>query len=626
MINNDIIYSKIILIDKNIFIKLGFNEKHLYDIYHHSKIKKIINNFKRVIPNNNEYYIRLTEEFSLLIIKKFAKYIINILDIMDLIQDIPHIIRGSAGSSLICYLTKITNIDPIKENICLARFLHELRDSMPDIDFDFPYNLRDEIFERINNYFPKRMARISNHLMYREKSALRKAIKEVDTNKIIKYSEIKKYNRLKIDNELKEEIENKKNELIDTFRCFSLHCGGIIIFEDEVPEDIYLKQAKTENSKIKQIKYNKDDTEKNGLFKIDILSNRGLAQLLDISKLDIEDYPRDDLSIFEILSKGNNIGITFAESPAMRKLFISIKPQSLDDIAKALALVRPMAQDFKNEYLKNLVDTNNIHKYLIYDDDAITYISDLIKCPESIADTYRKAFTKNKYKKVQIFKNILNDLYDSNDDKNFIIDRLSNLKKYSFCKSHAYSYAKLVLALIYQKKYNPHLFWLATLNHCHSMYRTWVHFQCAKSHLELTLGKKPWYIKENKLISKYNTNEKLNKVDQLNKVEQYKKYGYWITQDFLIDSYIKIEFVDKNLLNVKFKGLIGCGRIYNTYKKKITFLTIGYKKDKFIDINIDGLCYYGGYDYIEGEGHIKNPKNKLYESSIIVENYKLYKL
>jgi DNA polymerase III alpha subunit len=469
MIDNEIIYSKVILIDKNIFLKLGFNEKHLYDIYHHSKIKKIIDNFKRDIPNNEEYYIRLTEEFSLLIIKKFAKYIINILDIMDLIQDIPHIIRGSAGSSLICYLTKITNIDPIKENICLARFLHELRDSMPDIDFDFPYNLRDEIFERINNHFPKRMARISNHLMYREKSALRKAIKEVDTNKVIKYSDIKKYNRLRIDNNLKEEIENKKNELIDTFRCFSLHCGGIIIFEDEVPEDIYLKQAKTENSKIKQIKYNKDDTEKNGLFKIDILSNRGLAQLLDISKLDIEDYPRDDLCIFEILSSGNNIGITFAESPAMRKLFISIKPQSLDDIAKALALVRPMAQDFKNEYLKNLVATNNIHKYLIYDDDAITYISDLIKCPESIADTYRKAFTKNKYKKVQIFKNILNDLYDSNDDKNFIIDRLSNLRKYSFCKSHAYSYAKLVLALTYQKKYNPQLFWLATLNHCRSM-------------------------------------------------------------------------------------------------------------------------------------------------------------
>jgi hypothetical protein len=297
-----------------------------------------------------------------------------------------------------------------------------------------------------------------------------------------------------------------------------------------------------------------------------------------------------------------------------------MKPQSLDDIAKALALVRPMAQDFKNEYLKNLVSNNNIHKYLIYDDDAITYISDLIKCPESVADTYRKAFTKNKYHNINIFKNILSDLYD-NDNKMIAIDRLSSLKKYSFCKSHAYSYAKLVLALIHQKKYNPQQFWLATLNHCHSMYRRWVHFQCAKSHIELTLGKKPWYLKENKLISKQ------KKIDEnLDKIEQYKKYGYWISKDYLIDSYVKVEFVNKNLLNIKFKGLIACGRIYNTYLSKVTFLTIGYKNDKFIELNINSICYFGGYDYIEGEGHIKSPKDKLYETSILVDNYKLYKL
>ena len=61
---------------------------------------------------------------------------------------------------VVCYLTKITNIDPIKENICLSRFLHELRDSMPDVDFDFPYNLRDEVFNRINNKFPNKIFKI----------------------------------------------------------------------------------------------------------------------------------------------------------------------------------------------------------------------------------------------------------------------------------------------------------------------------------------------------------------------------------------------------------------------------------------------------------------------------------
>ena len=153
------------------------------------------------------------------------------------------------------------------------------------------------------------------------------------------------------------------------------------------------------------------------------------------------------------------------------------------------------------------------------------------------------------------------------------------------------------------------------------MYRRWVHFQCAKSHVELSLGKKPWYLKENKLISKH------KKIDEnLDKIEQYKKYGYWISNDYLIDSYVKVEFVNKNLLKIKFKGLIACGRIYNTYLSKVTFLTIGYKNDKFIELNINSICYFGGYDYIEGEGHIKSPKDKLYETSILVDNYKLYKL
>jgi len=615
--DNQTILNRVKNIDPAIFLKLGFIEKHLNDIYSHSKVKIIIQNFKRNIPDNDIYYIRLTEELGLFITKKFTKYIINILDIMNLIEDIPHIIRGSAGSSLICYLTEITNIDPIRENICLARFLHELRDSMPDVDFDFPYNLRDEIFERINNFFPDKVARISNHLMYREKSALRKAIKEVDIDKTIKYSDIKKYKKLKIDSNLKDNIEIKKNELLDTFRCFSLHCGGIVIFDDKVPDELYLQQAK--NTNMKQIKYNKDETEDNGLFKIDILSNRGLAQLFDISKINVEDYPCYDYDVFSSLSKGKNIGITFAESPAMRKIFIALKPQSIDDIAKALALVRPMAKDLKNEYLKGLVIENKIHKYLIYDDDAITYIKDLINCPESVADIYRKAFTKNKYKQISIFKNILDDLHK--EDKEFIIDRLSNLKKYSFCKSHAYSYAKLVWALAYQKYHDPINFWLATLNHCHTMYRTWVHFQCAKQFMKLTLGKRPWIIENNTLISKYK-----NKISNLSKEEEYKMYGYWTSDDYLIDAFINVDFVNEKLLNIKFKGLIACGRQYKTYNSKLTFITIGYKKDKFVELVIDGICYFGGYDYIEGTGIIKNPKNKIYESNINVTKYKLYKI
>jgi hypothetical protein len=186
------IYDKIVKIQDKIIKETTLNTEQIKNIYLHSKIKKIISSIKREIPEIDEYYIRLTHKFALLLYKKFAKYILDILEIINLIEDIPHIIRGSAGSSLVCYLTKITNIDPIKENICLARFIHELRNLMPDVDFDFPYNLRDKVFNRINNYFPNKMARISNHMMFREKSALRKAIKEVDIENIEWTDELRK--------------------------------------------------------------------------------------------------------------------------------------------------------------------------------------------------------------------------------------------------------------------------------------------------------------------------------------------------------------------------------------------------------------------------------------------------
>ena len=73
--------------------------------------------------------------------------------------------------------------------------------------------------------------------------------------------------------------------------------------------------------------YNKDNVSDKGLFKIDILSNRGLAQLFDISDHPIEKYPKNDDLVTKLFRRGNNIGLTFAESPAMRKLLALVKPK-----------------------------------------------------------------------------------------------------------------------------------------------------------------------------------------------------------------------------------------------------------------------------------------------------------
>ena len=92
-------------------------------------------------------------------------------------SDVPHVTRGSSGSSLVCYFLGISHVDPIKHNICFARFLNPFRDSLPDIDFDFPHNRRSDIFLRMAIKWPGKIARISNHIHYHEKSAIRQSLR-----------------------------------------------------------------------------------------------------------------------------------------------------------------------------------------------------------------------------------------------------------------------------------------------------------------------------------------------------------------------------------------------------------------------------------------------------------------
>jgi hypothetical protein len=420
------------------------------------------------------------------------------------------------------------------------------------------------------------------------------------------------------------------------FRCFSLHCGGIVYYKDGIPD-----KDRLESHTLNQIKYNKDDVDEKKMFKVDILSNRGLAVLLDVSKKNIETYPENIPEIKKLFENGNNIGLTFAESPAMRKILSVIKPSNIQDLALCLALVRPAAganhSGGKTDVLVKAAK-GEYNNFIIYDDDAISYIKNLTNCTEGNADKFRKAFAKNKLRKIDFFRKMISHFKE--DERNKICDSLTSLRKYSFCKSHSISYAKLVWALAYQKIKRPKKFWLAALNHCNSSYRKWVYYNEAKLvGITLTLGKRPWILKNNKLIS-LNSKETINDTYKItnffkvkkknsisNMVYQYRNYGYWTSRDFMPDMYLKIEDIEEEKkkigIKVKFRGLIAMGRCYEgTHKFKTnndkfidkektritknTFITIGYDNGKYVDCILYGKYCFGKYDWLEGEGYLKN--------------------
>ena len=134
--------------------------------------------FTRTLPDSPQYTDRLAEEIELITEQRFTPHFLRVLEVLELTKDIPHITRGSAGSSLVCWLLGITDVDPVQHRIPLARFINPLRDDLPDIDIDFPHNKHKIVLERIYKHWPGRAARLSNYVKYREKSARKEAVNE----------------------------------------------------------------------------------------------------------------------------------------------------------------------------------------------------------------------------------------------------------------------------------------------------------------------------------------------------------------------------------------------------------------------------------------------------------------
>jgi len=545
--------------------------------------------FIRNIPNSdlknlNIYSERLNFELEMLESKNLISHLIQAMHILNITKNIPHVTRGSCGSSLVCYLLGISHIDPVINNIKFARFLTEYRKNLPDIDLDFPHNMRDEVFLKIGLTWPGKVARISNHVYFHDKSALRKALRNAGICKFIGKDDLQKEIN-KLPKSVQAAIKKDKESLENTFNCYSLHCGGIVYYPEGVPEELLL-QSKSETGGInkpflQQVMMNKHDVAKDKNFKIDILSSRALSQCYEINKykpIPFEEFSYDQKT-FDMLKRGDNIGIILAESPLIRKAFIKIKPKSIHDLAICLSIIRPAAMDAKNSD-----DLVNFDDNIIFDDDAITMIGQLCNIDDELADKYRRAFSKGDKEGIAEFKNLI--AHFPKEKQKEIMTKLANLSRYSFCKSHAYSYAQLIWKLAYMKANNETEFWKATLNNCCSSYRKWVHYYEAR--LAGVSVTKELLKKDD--VSIY-ANNRRKKIQNLNYHEQLQKYGYWImnSSDFFPGCFL-------NIVNdvYHFNGIIASLRLSKGSKKSGSklLLFIGVGKKQYMQVIIENLKYF----------------------------------
>jgi hypothetical protein len=290
--------------------------------------------------------------------------------------------------------------------------------------------------------------------------------------------------------------------------------------------------------------------------------------------------------VFDLFKRGDNIGITLAESPLIRKTFLMFKPETIEDLAVCLSVIRPIARESRKE---------GKVQGLIYDDDAIDLIKDYFKVSEDYADKLRREFSKNNFDCLKLF-NEENEENEENGKKtnkkyNYSYDNLPDsmkeLSKYSFCKAHAMSYAQLIYKLAELKLENPFEFWKSALKNCTSSYKKWVHpYEASKVSAYSDTKEKSIYCKERCTLDD-------------GPIEQLKKSGLWSFKDypFIPNCYIVKRLVNDNELYY-FSGLIAHIRVLSITAKKKSLVCLICSGKEYFEVNTIGNFYFSPKSYM----------------------------
>ena len=545
-------------------------------------------------PEDKRYYDRIVRELEIIVDQRFADHFIKVHEIMRLTVDIPHITRGSAGSSLICYLMGITNIDPIASDLPLARFMNPKRDDLPDVDIDFPHHKQEEVMNRIFKRWPGKCARLSNYVTFKKKSALKEAAKRCDVDCDMG----RDFNLQKVPVDKREMVRVIAKKLEGKKNYISKHCGGIVFFDRGLPKSL----INNEN----QILLDKNETEDLAILKVDILSSRGLSQITDINNIHPFNYPGEDEKTAALLQRADTIGVIQGESPVFRRVLRNIQPGRREDTVLATALIRPAAVTGRREatFFRDMHKTEGTGKIrykggIVYDDDAIALISRELGVNEYDADMYRRAFIKRNEEKVMEFVNLMGQHPDSAK----IMHLLRNMDGFGLCKAHSINLGNLIWALAYEKAHNPMKFWASALNNACSMYRDWVHFEEAKWAGWQIQGDRRPFIPDWESGTLRTPNYKLPLFDS--NEDEFRARGWWSGSDFLSGMF----YSPVNSDWVELRGLIATGRRWKTERGWLTFITVATGPKQYCDLVIEGSTDFHPFHWVEGIGKPRTRQN-----------------
>ncbi len=460
----------------------------------------------------------LHDELKLIAELDYACYFLTINDIVRVAEDKGILCqgRGSAANSAVCYALGITAVDPNENELLFARFLSKERKEPPDIDVDFEHERREEVIQHIYKLYGRKRAGIAATVIsYRPKSAIREVGKALglteDITARIASTVWGSWSGDKLPSDhIKEAGLDPSNpaifravsfarRLLGFPRHLSQHVGGFVLTQGRLDEYVPIGHAAMADRTF--IEWDKDDIDRLGMMKVDVLALGMLTCIRKAFELihhhygkvyDLATVPQEDPAVYDMLCRGESIGVFQVESRAQINMLPRLKPREFYDLVIQVAIVRPgpIQGNMVHPYLRRRTgeekvefpspapphDPHELEKVLkrtlgvpLFQEQAMKIAMVAAEFTDVEANRLRKAMATFRHNGTiwQFEEMMVERMVERGYTREFAqrcFDQIKGFGEYGFPESHAASFAKLVYISSWIKHYYPDVFACALLN------------------------------------------------------------------------------------------------------------------------------------------------------------------
>ena len=423
--------------------------------------------------------------------------------------------RGSSVGSILCYLIGLSHVDPIKYNLFLGRFLNDEIASVPDIDLDFPRDIRAELILRVYEHFGREhVALVASFPTYKLRSAIRDVgkvlgIAESEIDRLAKRAgwgsgadiehEMSMYSEYagRVDAPIWRDLIDLAKQIFGFPRHLSQHVGGMVISTKPIVELVPVEKAAMEGRYICQ--WDKDSVDDARFIKIDFLALGMLSLVEECSDLiaeqhgKIEDLSRIDFNdpeVYNLICAADTVGVFQIESRAQMQMLPRTQPRSIEDLTVQVAIIRPgpIVGGAVNPYVRHrqalLADPNFKPPFdhpslepvlgetlgvILYQEQVLQAAIAVAGFTEGQAEQLRRAMSRKRSREnmgrfLEMFVEGARERGVTDEVAKTVFEKIIAFAEFGFPKSHSAAFAFLAYQSAWLRRYYPVEFTCALLN------------------------------------------------------------------------------------------------------------------------------------------------------------------